>query len=38
MRNANDGIFRGGGRQLLLAPEQDGQGFAATFDIGLQAA
>jgi len=36
MRNANDGIFRGGGRQLLLAPEPDGQGYAATFDIGLQ--
>ena len=36
MRNANDGIFRGGGRQLLLAPEPDGQGYAATFEIGLQ--
>jgi protocatechuate 3,4-dioxygenase beta subunit len=36
MRNADDGIFRGGGRQLLLAPEPDGQGYAATFDIGLQ--
>jgi len=38
MRNANDGIFRSGGRQLLLAPEPDGQGYAATFDIGLQVA
>jgi len=36
MRNASDGIFRSGGRQLLLAPEPDGQGYAATFDIGLQ--
>ena len=36
MRNADDGIFRDGGRQLLLAPEPDGQGYAATFDIGLQ--
>jgi len=36
MRNANDGLFRDGGRQLLLAPEPDGQGYAATFDIGLQ--
>jgi protocatechuate 3,4-dioxygenase beta subunit len=36
MRNADDGLFRNGGRQLLLAPVQDGQGYAATFDIGLQ--
>jgi protocatechuate 3,4-dioxygenase beta subunit len=36
MRNADDGLFRAGGRQLLLAPVQDGQGYAATFDIGLQ--
>ena len=36
MRNASDGIFRSGGRQLLLSPEPDGQGYAATFDIGLQ--
>ena len=36
MRNASDGIFRSGGRQLLLSPEPDGQGYAAAFDIGLQ--
>ena len=36
MPNADDGIFRDGGRQLLLAPVQDGPGYAATFDIGLQ--
>jgi protocatechuate 3,4-dioxygenase beta subunit len=36
MRNAGDGSFRDGGRQLLLAPVLDGQGYAATFDIGLQ--
>jgi protocatechuate 3,4-dioxygenase beta subunit len=36
MRNADDGIFRNGGRQLLLAPEPDSQGYAAAFDIGLQ--
>ena len=36
MRNADDGLFRGGGRQLLLAPAQEGEGYAATFDIGLQ--
>ncbi|MDQ2961962.1 MAG: intradiol ring-cleavage dioxygenase [Pseudomonadota bacterium] len=36
MRNAGDGIFRDGGRQLLLAPVQDAEGYAATFDIGLQ--
>lgn len=36
MRNADDGIFRAGGKQLLLATEPDGQGYAATFDIALQ--
>ena len=36
MRNADDFIFRSGGRQLLLDPVQDAQGYAATFDIGLQ--
>jgi protocatechuate 3,4-dioxygenase beta subunit len=35
LRNADDGIFRDGGRQLLLAPERDGEGYAATFDIAL---
>ena len=36
IRNAEDFLFRDGGSQLLLAPVQDGQGYAATFDIGLQ--
>lgn len=35
MRNGDDGLFREGGRQLLLAAEPDGPGYAATFDIGL---
>jgi protocatechuate 3,4-dioxygenase beta subunit len=35
MRNDDDGLFREGGRQLLLAAEPDGPGYAATFDIGL---
>ncbi len=38
VRNSGDGIFTRGGSQLLLAPTQDGQGYAATFDIALQAA
>jgi protocatechuate 3,4-dioxygenase beta subunit len=37
LRNADDGIFRDGGRQLLLAPERDAQGYTATFAVGLQA-
>jgi protocatechuate 3,4-dioxygenase beta subunit len=36
MRNADDGIFRRGGRQLLLEPEDTAQGYTATFDIGLR--
>lgn len=35
-RNGDDGIFRSGGDQLLLNLSEDGSGFAATFDIGLQ--
>ncbi|RDI94508.1 twin-arginine translocation pathway signal protein [Meiothermus sp. QL-1] len=34
-RNANDAIFRNGGRQLLLNLAPEGAGYAATFDIGL---
>ncbi|MDQ2941753.1 MAG: intradiol ring-cleavage dioxygenase [Chloroflexota bacterium] len=37
-RNADDGIFQGGGDQLLLNPRQDGDGYAATFEIGVQVA
>jgi protocatechuate 3,4-dioxygenase beta subunit len=36
MRNADDFLFRDGGSQLLVDPLQEAQGYAATFDIGLQ--
>jgi protocatechuate 3,4-dioxygenase beta subunit len=36
VRNTSDGIFRGSGQQMLLTPTRDGQGYAATFDIGVQ--
>ncbi|MBI5197884.1 MAG: intradiol ring-cleavage dioxygenase [Nitrospirae bacterium] len=36
VRNRDDGIFRYGGEQLMLAPVESGDGYAATFDIGLQ--
>lgn len=36
VRNTQDGIFtRDGGAQLLLAPERDGGGYRARFDVGL---
>jgi protocatechuate 3,4-dioxygenase beta subunit len=35
-RNANDGIFGASGGQLTLAPTPSGDGYAATFDIGVQ--
>jgi protocatechuate 3,4-dioxygenase beta subunit len=35
MKNAQDGIYTGGGDKLLLKPTPSGTGFAATFDIGL---
>jgi protocatechuate 3,4-dioxygenase beta subunit len=35
LANADDGIFREGGRELLLTPQADGQGYAASFDVGL---
>lgn len=34
--NADDGIFRRGGEQLLLTLTETDAGYAATFDIGLQ--
>ncbi len=37
-RNADDFLFRDGGRELLLDPVKDGEGYAATFDLGLKAA
>lgn len=36
MRNQDDGIYRGGGDQLLLAVSPVAAGYAATFNIGLQ--
>ena len=35
LRNAGDGIYRGGGDKLLLDVARSGDGYAATFDIGL---
>jgi protocatechuate 3,4-dioxygenase beta subunit len=35
MKNAQDGIYTGGGDKLLLKPAQSGSGYAATFEIGL---
>jgi protocatechuate 3,4-dioxygenase beta subunit len=35
-RNANDGIYRQGGSQLLLNVTKTADGYAATFDIALQ--
>jgi protocatechuate 3,4-dioxygenase beta subunit len=35
-RNANDGIFGASGGQLTLASTPSGDGYAATFDIGVQ--
>lgn len=37
-RNADDGIFQGGGDQLLLDARRAGDGYAATFEIGIQVA
>lgn len=34
--NAADGIFRRGGEQLMLAPETAGEGYAASFALGLK--
>jgi protocatechuate 3,4-dioxygenase beta subunit len=35
MKNAQDGIYTGGGDKLLLKPGAAGSGYAAAFDIGL---
>lgn len=35
-RNANDGIYRGGGSELLLNPTKTADGYASTFAIGMQ--
>jgi len=34
--NASDGIYHGGGSQLLLSLANEGSGYGATFDIALQ--
>jgi protocatechuate 3,4-dioxygenase beta subunit len=36
VRNEGDRIFRDGGEQLILAVAEDGQGYAATFHLGLE--
>ncbi len=36
MRNRQDGIFQDGGEKLMLPLVQQPQGYAGTFDIGLQ--
>jgi protocatechuate 3,4-dioxygenase beta subunit len=33
--NSRDGIFREGGKDLVLAVEKKGSGYAGVFDIGL---
>jgi protocatechuate 3,4-dioxygenase beta subunit len=35
LRNADDGLFRDGGSQLLLTPEAEGKGYVATFDVAI---
>ncbi len=37
-KNDRDGIFRRGGKELMLGLTKDGQGYLGTFDIGLQMA
>lgn len=36
LRNDRDGIFRQGGSQLILPLVEEGEGYAATFNLGLQ--
>jgi protocatechuate 3,4-dioxygenase beta subunit len=38
IKNQQDGLFRTGGRQLMLSLVESPPGYAATFDIGLQMA
>lgn len=35
-RNEDDGIFRHDGRDLMLAPEKQGAGLGAVFDVGIR--
>lgn len=34
-RNTDDGLFRRGGRELMLSLAEDGQAYSASFDVGL---
>jgi protocatechuate 3,4-dioxygenase beta subunit len=36
VRNERDGLFRDGGRDLLLPLQHDGDGYASSFALGLQ--
>ena len=36
MRNADDGLFRDGGRALVLDAVENGEGFAAQYDVGVR--
>ncbi|HLX27416.1 MAG TPA: intradiol ring-cleavage dioxygenase [Casimicrobiaceae bacterium] len=36
MRNAGDGLFRDGGRALALDVVENGEGFAAQYDVGVR--
>ena len=38
LRNERDGIYQGGGSQLLLNPSKAGDSYATSFDIGVQIA
>ena len=38
VRNSGDGIFRSGGQRLLVDVAEEREGYAATFDVGLQMA
>lgn len=38
LRNEEDGIFRDGGRELMLSLVEGARGYAGTFDVGLQMA
>ena len=35
LRNEDDALYREGGRELTLAPEPEGEGYAARFDVAL---
>jgi len=37
LRNRADGLYRGGGDQLTLTPQPDGEGYRARFVLGLTA-